>query len=213
MKQEIRQSKIRNQIELESRGIKYQLWRLGDTEEQKLRNNSLPIDDDYMFYIQLDWSDRESKDKLNLAEVFITLEWLFGKSSDFYDEGKGSFRFPVLLIIEKTNGTFYYLMVISDHRGTVYYRMYRIIENNIEGYDTQRTREPFELEFSRQEINYFLSYFQNDFLNLKLYSFQYKPEAKKQQPPKLVQKENNHHKNHLYERYKPHNKFLPLPNP
>lgn len=58
MKREIRQSKIRNQIELESRGIKYQLWRLDDTEEQKLRDNSLPIDDDYMFYVQLDWSDR-----------------------------------------------------------------------------------------------------------------------------------------------------------
>ena len=50
-------------------------------------------------------------------------------------------------------------MVIADHRGTVYYRMYRILENNIDGYDTQRTRKPFELEFSQQEINYFLSYF------------------------------------------------------
>ena len=159
MKREIHQSRIRNQLELESRGIKYQLWRLDDTEEQKLRDSSLPIDDDYMFYVQLGWSDRGSKDKLNLAEVFITLEWLFGKTSDFYDEGKGSFRFPVLLIIEKTIGIFYYLMVIADHRRTVYYRMYRIIENNIDGYDTQRTREPFELEFSRQEINYFLSYF------------------------------------------------------
>ena len=49
-----------------------------------------------------------------MAEVFIILEWLFGKTSDFYDEGKGSFRFPVLLIIEKTNGTFSYLMVISE---------------------------------------------------------------------------------------------------
>ena len=86
MKREIRQSRIRNQLKLESKGIKYHLWRLDDTEEQKLRDNSLPIDD-------------------------------------------------------------------------VYYRMYRIIEHNIEGYDTQRTREPFELEFSRQEINYFLSYF------------------------------------------------------
>ena len=159
MKREIRQSRIRNQLELESRGIKYQLWRLDDNEEQKLRDNSLPIDDDYMFDVQLDWSVRGSKDKLNLAEVFITLEWLFRKTNDFYDERKGSFRFPVLLIIENTNGTFYYLMVISDHRGTVYYRMYRIIENSIEGYDTQRSREPFELEFSRQEINYFLSYF------------------------------------------------------
>ena len=64
MKREIRQSRIRNQLELESRGIKYQLWRLDDNEEQKLRDSSLPIDDDYMFYVQLGWSDRGSKDKL-----------------------------------------------------------------------------------------------------------------------------------------------------
>ena len=35
MKREIRQSKSRNQIELESKDIKYQLWRLDETEEQK----------------------------------------------------------------------------------------------------------------------------------------------------------------------------------
>ncbi|NJL81683.1 MAG: hypothetical protein HC917_28355 [Richelia sp. SM2_1_7] len=64
MKREIRQFKVRNHIELESRGIKYQLWRLDDTEEQKLHDSSLPIDDDYMFYVQLGWSDRGSKDKI-----------------------------------------------------------------------------------------------------------------------------------------------------
>ena len=51
MKREVHQSRIRNQLKLESKGIKYQLWRLDDTEEAKLRDNSLPIDDDDMFYI------------------------------------------------------------------------------------------------------------------------------------------------------------------
>jgi hypothetical protein len=33
------------------------------------------------------------------------------------------------------------------------------LESDVEGYDHQMAREPFELEFSRQEINYFISYF------------------------------------------------------
>jgi hypothetical protein len=158
VKREIPQVRIRNQVNLESKGIKYQLWRLDDTEYQKLRDNSLPIEDDYKFYIDLDLSERDNKDRLNLAEIFITLEWVFGESSISFAEGKGSFSFPVLLILEKPTGTFYYLMDIADHRGTVYYRMYRLLENDIEGYENYRTREPFELEFCRQEINYFLSY-------------------------------------------------------
>ena len=33
------------------------------------------------------------------------------------------------------------------------------MEAEVEGYDKQIRREPFEIEFSRQEINYFISYF------------------------------------------------------
>lgn len=157
MKREIRQVRIRRQIELELKGTKYQLWRLDDTEYQKLRANSLPIDDDYKFYLELDWDGKDKKDKLNLAKVFITLEWLFGVSSDLFADGKSSFCFPILLIIEKPIGTFYYLMLISDYNGILYYRIYRTIESNTDD-ETQSLRETTESEFPQIETNCFLTY-------------------------------------------------------
>ncbi len=50
-------------------------------------------------------------------------------------------------------------MQIYDHRGSLQFSLYRILENEVNGYNTQIVREPFELEFSRHEIRYFLSYF------------------------------------------------------
>jgi len=159
MKQVFKQIKERYQIELHSKSIKYQLWRLDDSEYRKLRENSLPIKDDYMFSMNLYLSERQSEDKLNLAKLFVTLTWLFGDSSDLFDDWKGSFCFPVLLVLKKEMGNFFYLMRIYDHRGSVYFSLYRVLENGVEDYDPQIVREPFELEFSRQEINYFLNFF------------------------------------------------------
>ncbi len=109
MKQVVQQIRERHKVELQSNNTKYQLWRLDDSEYSKLRQNSLPIKDDYMFYIQLSLSERESKDKLNLAKSFIALTWLFGDSSDLYDDWKGSFSFPVLLVVQKKVGNFFLL--------------------------------------------------------------------------------------------------------
>lgn len=159
MQQVVKQIKERRIVELNPRDIKYQLWRLDDTEFRKLRHKSLPIKDDYMFYVHFYLSERENKDKLNLAQIFVTLTHLLGDSSDWIDDWKGTFSFPVLLILEKPQGKFFYLIDIYDNRGTLYFSFYRILETDVEGYDTQILREPFELEFSRQEINYFISYF------------------------------------------------------
>ncbi|KAB8315663.1 hypothetical protein SD81_030330 [Tolypothrix campylonemoides VB511288] len=158
MKQVVRQLRERNKIDLHSRGINYHLWSLDTTEYKNLRSNSLPIADDYSFYIELYLFEREKEDRLNLAELFVTLEWLFGESSDFFDDWKGSFCFPILLVVKKAIGDFFYLMRIYDHRGTVYFSIYRILENGRDDYDTDKLREPFALEFSRQEINYFFSF-------------------------------------------------------
>lgn len=161
MKQVVRQVKERYKIDLHHAGIKYQLWRIDKSEYEKLRENSLPITDDFRFYMNLYLWERKQEDSLNLAEIFVTLEWLFGESSNLFDDWKGSFCFPILLLVEKEIGTFYYLMRIYDHRGSVYFSLYRIIENGIDGYNTEKLREPFEFEFSREEINSFLSYFYN----------------------------------------------------
>ncbi|WP_427159801.1 hypothetical protein ACQFX9_28085 [Aliinostoc sp. HNIBRCY26] len=159
MKQIVKQVKERSKVELEWRGIKYQLWRLDDAEFRKLRYKSLPIKDDYMLYVHLYLSERDNKDKLNLAQIFVTLTYLFGESSNWIDDWKGTFSFPILLVLDKPQGKFFYLLDIYDNRGTLYFSFYRILEADVEGYDTQILREPFELEFSRQEINYFISYF------------------------------------------------------
>jgi len=39
-------------------------------------------------------------------------------------------------------------------------RLYRVLENGIDDYNINVYREPFELEFSREEINQFICYFQ-----------------------------------------------------
>ncbi|MFN6564780.1 MAG: hypothetical protein RMY28_033980 [Nostoc sp. ChiSLP01] len=159
MRQVVKQIKERKKVELKRQEIKYELWRLDDTEFRKLKQKSLPIKDDYIFYMQFYLSEQNNKERLNLAQIFVALTHLFGESSDLIDDWKGSFDFPVLLILEKIQGKFFYLMDIYDNRGTLYFSLYRILEVEIEGYDREILREPFKLEFSRREINNFISYF------------------------------------------------------
>ncbi|MBE9209464.1 hypothetical protein IQ244_23795 [Nostoc sp. LEGE 06077] len=159
MQQVVKQIKERRKLQLQRQDIKYELWRLDDTEFRKLRRKSLPIKDDSRFYMNFYLSERNNKNKLNLAELFVSLTDLLGDSGDWIDDWKGSFSFPVLLVLEKEQGNFFYLMDIYDNRGTLYFSIYRVLESDVEGYDHQMAREPFELEFSRQEINYFISYF------------------------------------------------------
>lgn len=95
MNQVVRQIKERSKTDLESKGTKYQLWRLDDSEYSKLRDNSLPIEDpDYWFYRYLFRSECDKKDELNLAEIVVALESIFGESSNAFDDWKGSFSFP-----------------------------------------------------------------------------------------------------------------------
>lgn len=159
MMQVIRQIKERSKIDLERKGIKYNLFRLDDSEYDLLRDNNLPIEEpDFWFYHSLFRSEDGRKNELNLAEIFVTLEFVLGKSSNSFDHHKGSFSFPVLLVIEKHEQTFFYLMNISDHRGSVDFRLYKIIQSGLEDKDYGNTQKPFENEFSRHEINYFISY-------------------------------------------------------
>jgi hypothetical protein len=76
-----------------------------------------------MFYLNFYLSERDNKNKLNLAELFVSLTDLLGESGDWIDDWKGSFSFPVLLVLEKEQGKFFYLMDIYDNRGTLYFNL------------------------------------------------------------------------------------------
>ena len=138
--------------------IQYHLWRLTEEEYRQLRSNSLPIKRDGGFFIQFMLSEHGNPDRLTLPKAFLSLESSFGKTSDWFDDWKGSFYFPLLLAVKKPVGQLFYLMSIYDHRGCLEYLLYHILENGIEGHDVDIYHQPFEHEFSREEINEFIVY-------------------------------------------------------
>lgn len=143
----------------------FYLWRLRDEEYDRIRPCSLPILEDSLFLIRLFLIERDNPDRLTLPKAFLALQKLFGESSEAFDRWKGSFCFPLLLRLEKRGGNFYYLLKVYDHRGSLNVGLYRVLENGSDEYNTDRYREPFELEFSREEINQFIGYFQG-YLNV-----------------------------------------------
>ena len=151
--------KERYHLDLQRGEQQFCLWRLTDEEYKQLRSNSLPIKEDGLFLIQLMLFERHRLDRLTLPKAFVTLEHLFGSTSDLFDDWKGSFSFPLLLVVQKPAGQFFYLLQTYDLRGSLQFSLYRVLENGTAEYDINRIQEPFELEFSREEINEFISYF------------------------------------------------------
>ncbi len=149
----------RHHLNLKRKEISFDLWRLNDQEYNQLRENSLPIKENLLFLFILYLSERDDPERLTLPKAFLTLEYLFGQTTTFFDDWKGSFSFPLLVRLTKTNGQFYYLLKVSDHRGTLYFNWYRVVETGIDDYDINIYRDPFDLEFSQDEMKEFLSYF------------------------------------------------------
>jgi hypothetical protein len=158
MKQVVRQIRERIKVELELNNIKYELWRLDDAEYRLLKVNSINIKHNFTLYQELYFSEPDNKANLNLAQLFITLTRLFGNSSNSFDSEKGSFIFPLLLIVKKSTGNFFYLIQIFDSRGWFEYNTYKLFENEADTYNNQMPIQAFESEFSRQEIKEFLTY-------------------------------------------------------
>lgn len=148
----------RHELELKRGETQFHLWRLTEDEFRQLRSTSLPIKDDNRFLLHLLLSDRNNPERLSLPKALVTMEYLFGKASDWFNKFKSSFSFPLLLVLKKTIGRFLYLLRIEDYRGALEFRFYCILANGVDGYDINICREPFEAEFSREEINQLISY-------------------------------------------------------
>ncbi|KAI9129564.1 hypothetical protein [Acaryochloris sp. CCMEE 5410] len=148
----------RDQISFKLEDTQFNLWRLGDDEYQQLRQHSLPIKQDAGFMFQLALSEHCNPDRLTLPEAFLTLEALFGKTSTQYDPWKGSFSFPLLMVLTQKQGRYFYLLRILDHRGCVDFPLYRLLEQGASGYNIDAYRAPYELEFPTEAINKFIGY-------------------------------------------------------
>lgn len=159
MRQIVKQVRERYKINLQSSDVNYQLWRLDDEEYRKLSQKRLYIEDDESFHEQINYSRNQQKNILNLAKLFVTLEYLFGKSSNLFDHDKGSCYFPILLVLNKEASRRFYLLTIFDSKGFVNFRLYKILDNSIKKEDDeQNIYSSFKKEPLSPEISHFLHF-------------------------------------------------------
>ncbi|OIO92787.1 MAG: hypothetical protein AUK03_09295 [Anaerolineae bacterium CG2_30_64_16] len=138
------------------------LLRLDDQAYRRLRQHSIPISENTALYWELAfplrWDPEREEKRLSLPKAYVALKTLFGASGDAFDDWKGSFAFPFFLKVAKGDQNFAYLLNVHDHRCNIEFDIYKIAPPKA-GYDTQCYHEPFEDEFARTEIDYFITYF------------------------------------------------------
>ncbi|MBM4461487.1 MAG: hypothetical protein FJ011_27645 [Chloroflexi bacterium] len=138
------------------------LLRLDDHTYRRLRQHSVPISENTALYWELEFpfqrDPSREDERLSLPKAYVALKTLFGPSGDAFDDWKGSFVFAFFLKVAKGDQSFAYLLNVHDHRCNIEFDVYKIAPPEA-GYDTHCYHEPFEAEFSRAEIDYFIAYF------------------------------------------------------
>jgi hypothetical protein len=134
------------------------LWRIRDGEFKEIWPRSFPISINGSIVFDLMAWEAGKKNELTLPKIFISLEHLFGQSSDsLFDSYKGSFAFPFLLEVLREEQHFYYLFKIADSKGSIFFTLYRVIDNhqywNMSSYTSQK---PIDSELSAEDIEYLI---------------------------------------------------------
>jgi len=141
-------------VDLELKQAHYRFYRLSDEDYFNLSSYTIPIKNDSGFFTAF-YLNIET---IELPKLYLSLKHLFGKSSRCFDDYKSSFAFPLFTEIIKPNATYNYLIVVRDYRGSIDFSIRRCVEEKIEPIQSVY-HEPYEQEFSLEEIRYFVSYF------------------------------------------------------
>jgi hypothetical protein len=144
--------------DFEMDGLRCQLVRLSDRRYRELRARSIPIEEDDFYLLRFMFELENRGALLQLGQVYAALRELFGESSEYFDDWKGSFCFPFSLSIRRASGTFHYLFDIHDWKAWVEFGFRKVIEGDRAGIDRSVIRKPFEDEFSKDEMNRFVTH-------------------------------------------------------
>lgn len=93
---QLRSKHGRFHVETTHQDYRFRLWRLHDDEYPPLRRGSQALRED-----SLEFALVQRSSDLGLAEIFVGLSALLGDSGRYFDDYKGSFSFPLLLVLEK----------------------------------------------------------------------------------------------------------------
>jgi len=141
-------------IDIKCEGQPYKVIRLNDEQYRKLSQTSIPIDDDYFHLLSLSNTNEIFS---NCAKLYVSLKLLFGESGFLYDDYKGSFAFPFLILFEKKKKEYAYLLRIYNNLDRGEYIIRKIIHVEDTNYTRDVYHKPFD-EFPREKIRYFMNF-------------------------------------------------------
>ena len=125
---------------------------------------SLPICEDYFFYLALDLQLKCKAPDFDPPRLYAALKTLFGESTTAYDDYKCSFGYPFLLEIIRKDKKSAYALNFMDIKGGISFKFRKILATpeELEKYkykDRHLLHEPFEDDFSQDEMAYFMTWF------------------------------------------------------
>ncbi|WP_207687077.1 hypothetical protein [Desulfonema limicola] len=142
-------------IDVKTKKNIYKLIRLNDQQYYQLHKSSIAIFEDYGHMMSL-YADKDILYS-SFSKMFTALKLLFGESGKYYDDWKGSFSFP-FLILNKDKEEIAYLMNIYNIRSSIEFGMRKLIKSADDTLERDIIHKPFE-DFPREEINYFINFF------------------------------------------------------
>ena len=156
-------AKTERSLSCEYQGVRFEPRRITDqVDELYLRQRSQAIHDNYegIYHRLTKQADRDGG-RLMLSELYAALKMLFGESSSTYDEYKSSFSFPFYLDVVRDRSTFAYFLDIHNCRDSFYFSFRRILDQRDPVWpsdDRHVVRDPIEHEFTRDEMDWLISY-------------------------------------------------------
>lgn len=123
---------------------------------------SLPLFENYDCYFYLDYLLEHKFPDFDRSLLYGALRTLFGESTTMYDDFKCSFGYPFLLKINKKHKKSKYIVNFSDVKGGLDFNFRKILitPEELKKYkDRLKLYQPFEDEFSKEEMAYFMVWF------------------------------------------------------
>ncbi len=91
--------------------------------------------------------------------MYLTLKHLAGESSRYLDDYKMAFSFPFAMDVIKGDQTYPYLLEVRNIRESLYFSLRKLVDPDDNRLKEGFSHSPFEDEFSKEDIWFFMSYF------------------------------------------------------
>ena len=137
--------------------IEYDILRMDDEQFLKFMKQALPIEPDYALEMRIAYNEELITSQL--SKTYAALKLKFGESGACYDDWKGAFAYP-FLILREDQPEFRYVMHLYHYRSSLNFRYYRIAPEIPSHEKSSHYLSP-SIDFSKEQMAQVVSYLIN----------------------------------------------------